>query len=132
MSTLGDATDVKFGNFCKFQDTERFLFPVHAMFRHDCPLAIKPASTPRRLVHTKKTWRDSVLIYVFLSAVSVLVVAQRSSEVPEGLMNSPVFMQHLVLSMYAGDCPVHRLRKSSFLTGAQDSHLQRVTIPDAA
>jgi hypothetical protein len=27
---------------------------------------------------------------------------------------------------------VHRLRKSSFLTGTQDSHLQRVTIPEAA
>jgi len=31
------------------------------------------------------------------------------------------------------NCLVHRLRKkSSFLTGAQDSHLQRVTIPEAA
>ena len=29
-------------------------------------------------------------------------------------------------------CPVHRLRKNSFLTGAQDSHPQRVTIPEAA
>ena len=27
---------------------------------------------------------------------------------------------------------MHRLRKNSFLTGAQDSHLQRVTIPEAA
>jgi len=27
MSTLGDAADVKFGNFGKFQDTERFLSP---------------------------------------------------------------------------------------------------------
>ena len=27
MSTLGDATDVKFGNFGKFQSTERFLIP---------------------------------------------------------------------------------------------------------
>jgi hypothetical protein len=27
MSTLGDAADVKFGNFGKFQDTERFLIP---------------------------------------------------------------------------------------------------------
>jgi len=27
---------------------------------------------------------------------------------------------------------VHRLRKSSFLTGAQDSHPQRVTIPEGA
>jgi hypothetical protein len=34
-----------------------FLFPVHAMFRHDCPLAVKPGSTPRCLVHTKKTLR---------------------------------------------------------------------------
>jgi len=32
------------------------------------------------------------------------------------------------------DCLVHRLRKncSSFLTGAESSHLQRVTIPEAA
>jgi hypothetical protein len=30
------------------------------------------------------------------------------------------------------NCLVHRLRKISFLTGAQDSHLQRVTIPEAA
>jgi hypothetical protein len=46
-----------------------------------------------------------------------------------------VYMQPLVSSLSAGDCPVHRLRKkgrSSFLTGLQDSHLQRVTIPEAA
>jgi hypothetical protein len=42
-----------------------------------------------------------------------------------------VYIQPLVSSLSAGDCPVHRLRKSSFLTGAQDSHLQRVTIPEA-
>jgi hypothetical protein len=47
-----------------------FLFPVHAMFHHDCPLAVKPASTPRRLVH-KKTWRDSLPIDMLLCAVSV-------------------------------------------------------------
>jgi hypothetical protein len=41
-------------------------------------------------------------------------------------------MQPLVSSLSAGDCPVHRLKKSYFLTGAQDSHLQRVTIPEAA
>ena len=40
---------------------------------------------------TKKTWRDSVPIDMFLSAVSVLVVAQSSSEIPEGLLNNPVF-----------------------------------------
>jgi len=44
-----------------------------------------------------------------------------------------VYMQPLVSSLFAGDCPVHRLRNNcSFLTGAQDSHLQRVTIPEAA
>ena len=30
---------------------------------------------------------------MLLSAVSVLVVAQSSSEVPEGLMNNPVYIQ---------------------------------------
>jgi hypothetical protein len=43
-----------------------------------------------------------------------------------------VYMQPLVSSLSAGDCLVHRLRKNSFLTGVQDSHLQRVTIPEAA
>jgi hypothetical protein len=37
-----------------------------------------------------------------------------------------VYMQSLVSSLSAGDCLVHRL------TGAQDSHLQRVTMPEAA
>jgi len=37
-----------------------------------------------------------------------------------------VYMQPLVSSLSAGDCLVHRL------TGAQDSHLQTVTIPEAA
>jgi hypothetical protein len=42
-------------------------------------------------------------------------------------------MQPLASLLPAGDCPVHRLRKnSSFLTGAQDSHLQAVTIPETA
>ena len=38
----------------------------------------------------KKTWRDSLSIDMLLFAVSVLVVAQSSSEIPEGLMNNPV------------------------------------------
>jgi hypothetical protein len=43
-----------------------------------------------------------------------------------------VYVQPLVSSLSAGDCPVRRLRKSPFLTGVQDSHLQRVTTPEAA
>jgi hypothetical protein len=42
---------------CKTQNA--FLFPVHAMFLHGCPLAVKPAGTPRRLRH-KRTWTDSL------------------------------------------------------------------------
>jgi hypothetical protein len=65
------------------------LSPVHAMFHHDCPLMVKLASTQWNLIN-KKTWRDSAPIDMFLSAVSVSVVVQLSSEVLEGLMNNPV------------------------------------------
>jgi len=34
---------------------------------------------------------------MLLSAVSVLVVAQMSSEIPEGLMNNPVYFHHIFL-----------------------------------
>ena len=67
-----------------------FLFNVNAIFLHDYPLAVEPGSTPRPLVQ-KKTWRDSLPIDMLLSAVSVLVVAQSCSEIPEGLMNNPVY-----------------------------------------
>jgi hypothetical protein len=40
---------------------------------------------------TKNPWRDSLPIDMLLSAVSVFVVAQPSSEILEGLMNYPVF-----------------------------------------
>ena len=53
---------------------------------------MEPGSTPKPLVQ-KKTWRDSLPIDMLLSAVSVLVVAQSSSEIPEGLMNNPVHVE---------------------------------------
>jgi len=71
-----------------------FLFTVHAIFRHDYPLAVEPASTPRPLVQ-KKTLRYSLPIDILLSVVSVLVVAQSSSEFSEGLMNNPVYFLFL-------------------------------------
>jgi len=52
----------------------------------------EPASTPRPLVQ-KRTLRDSLPIDMLLSALSFLVVAQSSSEVPEGLMNNPVLTE---------------------------------------
>ena len=51
---------------------------------------MEPGSTPRPLVQ-KNTWRDSLPIDMLLSAVSVLVVAQSSSKIPEELMNNPVY-----------------------------------------
>ena len=66
-----------------------FLFTVNAIFLHDYPIAVEHGSTPRPLVQ-KKTWRDSLPIDMLLTAVSFLVVAQSSSEIPAGLMNNPV------------------------------------------
>ena len=43
-----------------------------------------------------------------------------------------VYMQPLVSSLSASDCLVHRLKMISFLNDAKDSHLQTVTIPEAA
>ena len=63
---------------------------MNAIFFHDYPLAVEPGSTPRPLAQ-KKTWRVSLPIDMLLSAVSILVVAQSSSEIPEGLMNNPVY-----------------------------------------
>jgi hypothetical protein len=69
------------------------------MFHHNCLLAMKPASTPWGPI--TQTWRDSLPIDMFLSAVwrdslptdmllsavSALVVALPSLEVLEGLTN---------------------------------------------
>ena len=68
-----------------------FLSPVHAIFRHDCPLAVKPASTPRRLL-PKQTWTDSQPTDMLLSAVSVLVLGQPGLEFREGRTNYPVYI----------------------------------------
>jgi hypothetical protein len=54
---------------------------------------VEPASTPS----TKRTWRDSLPIDMLLSAVSVLVVAQ--SEIPEGLINNPVYVHICIRAM---------------------------------
>src|SRR5215510_9504824 len=76
-----------------------FLFTVNAIFRHDYPLAVEPASMPRPLIQ-KKTWRDSLPIDMLFSTVSVLVVAQSSSEIPEGLMNNPVYIIYIYIYIY--------------------------------
>ena len=79
------------GAIGKFQDTERFLIHCARHFSSRQPPSggtCKYAKAPS----TKKNLRDSLLIHMPLSVVSVLVVAQSSSEVPEGLMNNPVLV----------------------------------------
>ena len=56
----------------KFQDTEG-LFTVHAIFRHDYPLAVEPASTPRPLVQKKLREILYLLICSFLPCLSWLL-----------------------------------------------------------
>src|SRR5215475_5684644 len=81
-----------------------FLFTANAIFSHDYPIAVEPASTPRPLVQ-KKTWRDSLPIDMLLSALSVLVVAQSSSEIPEGLTNNPVYIYiYIYIYIYNRNC----------------------------
>jgi len=43
--------------------------------------------------------RDSLPIDMLLSVLSFLVVAQSSSEVPEGLMNNPVHLRNYCISL---------------------------------
>ena len=64
-----------------------FLFTVNAIFRQS---RLPPSGGTwmyAKAPSTKKTWIDSLPIDMLLSAVSVLVVAQSSSEIPRGLMN---------------------------------------------
>ena len=46
---------------------------------------------------------------MLLSAVSVLVVAQSSSEIPEGLMNNPVLTMHGPLNVKFSELKVTNL-----------------------
>jgi len=61
-------------------------------YRFDICRVTKGAHT-EHLEGRTETWRVSLSLSVdmLLSAVSVLVVAQSSSEIPEGLMNNPVY-----------------------------------------
>jgi hypothetical protein len=67
-----------------------FLFPVHALFHHDCPPAVKPPSTPWCLWH-KKNLRDSLPTDMLPFSVTIPAPIPQRSEIPEGLMNYPVY-----------------------------------------
>jgi hypothetical protein len=92
-------------SFGKFQDTERFLIPCPRHVLSWLPLVVKPASTPRCLVHKKKAWRYSPPTDMLLTAVHVLFVEQLSSEVPEELMNYPVHINLNIVLRHTDRCP---------------------------
>jgi hypothetical protein len=59
--------------------------------KNGCTLKKYPRNVSKaKAPSTKKIWRDSLPIDMLLSAVSVFVVAQSISEIPDGLMNNPV------------------------------------------
>jgi hypothetical protein len=66
-----------------------FLFPVHAMFRHDCPLAVKPANTPLHLGH-KKNLRDSLPIDMLPFGMTIPATVSQRLEIQVGLTHYPV------------------------------------------
>ena len=75
---------------------------------------------------TKKTRRDSLPIDMLLSAVSVLVVAQSSSEILEGLMNNPVLTLRVavILSPLAQNVSARKgCKYASFCYSVQLSYL---------
>jgi hypothetical protein len=63
MSTLGDAADVKFGNFCKFQDTERFLIPCPRHVSSRLPPSDKTFKYAAAPIHKKNLERFSTYLY---------------------------------------------------------------------
>jgi len=68
-------------------------------------------------------------ILIYLHIIHILKSSTCFEHYPAHLQEAYVvivYIQPLVSSLAAGDCPVHRL------TGAQDSHLQKVTTPEAA
>ena len=77
-------------SFGKFQDTERFLIHCECHFSSRLPPS-DGTWNYAKAPSTKKTWRDCLPIDMLLSAVSVLVVAQSSSEIPEGLIHNSVY-----------------------------------------
>ena len=76
-----------------------FLFTVNAIFHHDYPLAVEPGNMPRPLEQKKLGEILYLLICSFLPYV--LVVAQSSSEIPEGLTNNPVFCTQPFFAQFA-------------------------------
>jgi len=83
--------------------TRNAFFPVHAMFRHDCPLAVKPASTPRRLVHKKL----GEILYLLICSFLLCLLGLLCSWVRK-------FRRNLWITLYIRDVPGVKVTTSGF------------------
>jgi hypothetical protein len=86
-------------SFGKFQDTERSLIPCP---RHVSSRLLSSGETCKYATGPSilKNW-GSLPIDMLLSAVSVLVVVQPGSEVPEALMNYPICNTFIMLRIFS-------------------------------
>ena len=102
-------------------------------FESRCSMPLYVPDTPTTLVDFQLDAQNSYL-FTYDTFIKILYMLRALPCSSSGDLVVIVHMRPLVSSFSAGDCPVHRLRKnsSSFLTGAQDSHLQRMTTPEAA
>jgi hypothetical protein len=107
---------------------------VSSLSAGDCPVhrLRKNFSSFLTLVDLQLDAQNSYL-FTYNTFIQILYMFRALPSSSSGGLRRNCIYTALVSSLSAGDCPVHRLRKnwSSFLTGAQDSHLQRVTIPEA-
>ena len=112
---------------CSSSFTKHFMVQCHIIYVH----AFKQHSFQSWLI---SNLMHKILIYFYI--IHLLKFSTYFEHYPALIQEVYVvivYIQPLVPSLSAGDCPVHRLRKNfSFSTGAQDSHLQTATIPEAA
>jgi hypothetical protein len=99
---------------------DAFLFPVHAMFHHDCLQVVKPASTRQHLGH-KNTWRDSRRIDMLPFGVNIPTTVPQKSEILEGLMNYPVYRS---LLSYVLSTPIKPSRRKLYKQGLGPKDIQ--------
>jgi len=101
--------------------------PSSGGLRRNCIYAASGIVTLCRWLSCISNLMHKILIYLYI--IHLLKSSTCFEHYPALLQEVYVvivYMQPLVSSLSAGYCPVHRL------TGAQDSHPQRVTIPEAA
>jgi hypothetical protein len=94
---------------CKTEDS--FLSSVYAMFRHDSPPAVKPASTPRRLLPPKNLERFSTSWYAPFCCVCLGCCAADFGSSGGTYELSCISLQSRTTSYHVEILPISRLRE---------------------